>query len=229
MVAVTRTGVTWKSTNREVSLVIVPTVTARLICTNQKGRWRSEFTIIRVVHDFNMGDGSLYIYRHFMEKKKMKTIILIAVLFFTANVAGAETLYCDYTTLYTSNPPKYACVVNGEKVMMTNEEINAFGEEQPETKESAKCQYDCIYPSIKILNGNAGTGPNYYLEGLKHYHECMMKCQPDDAEKWREKCDEALKLMDLAKTNTFAPFATAYCTRYNSALLEEIKDKIKSD
>lgn len=50
-----------------------------------------------------------------------------------------------------------------------------------------------------------------------------------DAEKWREKCEEYLKHFEDSPTKQviYMQIATAYCTRYNSALLEEIKEKTK--
>lgn len=53
-----------------------------------------------------------------------------------------------------------------------------------------------------------------------------------DAEKWREKCDFWLNLADTKKTtpNNYAWFADRsipYCTRYNAALLNEIRENQK--
>ena len=47
-------------------------------------------------------------------------------------------------------------------------------------------------------------------------------CKKSDATKWKEKCDDELK--DAGKSSFAANSATAYCTRYNSELLEEIRN-----
>lgn len=131
----------------------------------------------------------------------MKAISLFIALCLLPLGGWADTLYCDYTTVYTSNPPVYACTVNGKKVMMTNEQINDFGEDQPKADSNYKGWLD--------------SGEEIHLPRSK---------DDDRLQSYAEKCDYWMGVMERRileqKHDSFADVATAYCTR---ALLEEMK------
>ena len=63
--------------------------------------------------------------------------------------------------------------------------------------------------------------------------ENTLKIDQSDAEKWKEECDLQIKRIGNAFEENMSPeifdsvvrLATLYCTRYNSALLEEMRNK----
>ena len=87
------------------------------------------------------------------------------------------------------------------------------------------------YPRIEIIATDTWHDDyrpyKVILEKAEGKAECIYGCQ-SDAEKWREKCEKyIIKSEELWATRYDWQQAVLYCTRYNSALLEEIREKIK--
>lgn len=79
----------------------------------------------------------------------------------------------------------------------------------------------------RIIVGNAVVtrqGDNW-----KCQDQPAEEAKQSDADKWREKCDWWLEKLNESVTDEevalYSSTAIAYCTRYNSALLEEIAQK----
>lgn len=92
-----------------------------------------------------------------------------------------------------------------------------------------KCSCLCYFEDGKKIYQNCSTE---CMDTFEPVSECdqisfgeknhWKDCKKSDATKWKEKCDDELK--DAGKSSFAANSATAYCTRYNSELLEEIRN-----
>lgn len=166
----------------------------------------------------------------------MNKLILIAVLFFTANVAGAEYKYpLEYVDGIVSNEPNdiMSCVIRNNKIFCIKEHP-AFGGWCANGFIRDKDSCDCVKEQPEAI-----TADNVSELCQDKCHLYNVTVVQSEAEKWRGLCEEYLSKIKPERTSFLnssiesrredamrienAQIATVYCTRYNGALLDEIR------
>lgn len=175
----------------------------------------------------------------------MKAYILIGLIMLIAPMAGAYEL-TEYRLHSTCNNIKFCkehshdiCQNNGENCVYPESAILCGKDQNKEIIRYLICQYDFEGNLIQALGAYNYHCPKKAAKDqpAEEAKDCVsipdgLCDKQSDAEKWREKCDFWLNLADTKKTtpNNYAWFADRsipYCTRYNAALLNEIRENQK--